>query len=442
MRQFDVFHKPPPGHELRWVCEPYSRVPDSSIQQGSIAVPCRGRQQSVDSPLLAICGNNRVQVVDMSTCCVMWELRGATRWRCVAITPCAKYVLLGDQDGFVHRHCLLDGADVSHIERRRKDVVRSVFLCPHHPRLAIGGDRSESGYVALYNVEGGKKELLCEFTHKRGVWCVRIDCGARLLAAAGSDSRVVVYDLSSFAMLQMIDFSSGAGRSDIRSLAFSTDGARLAVGSWNGNAHVYDVMLPGASTAPSPEPHQSISRSESEQLRHDVAARLSTTAPHAAGPGGEVLREVAVVERDDHVYAVALDANGRHLAVGGADKFVALYELKGARPPRRSTPTASPKSGLLNVPTATVDAASVVWQTRPTDAIYSVALSSDCQFCCYGGCLRSLIVLDGKTGAVLYQHKVSGLIWAVSMLEAQPGMHGLHDKLAIAEVCGRRKLER
>ena len=50
------------------------------------------------------------------------------------------------------------------------------------------------------------------------------------------------------------------------------------------------------------------------------------------------------------------------------------------------------------------DAPKVVWRTRPTDLVYAVALSSDCQFCCYGGRLRSLVVLDGKTGAALFQH--------------------------------------
>ena len=48
----------------------------------------------------------------------------------------------------------------------------------------------------------------------------------------------------------------------------------------------------------------------------------------------------------------------------------------------------------------------LLFETRPADFVYSVALSSDSRYCVYGGVDKRMHCIDGRTGAPLFTHVV------------------------------------
>eukprot|EP00966_Prymnesium_polylepis_P239583 5540831-Prymnesium_polylepis.1 len=59
-----------------------------------------------------------------------------------------------------------------------------------------------------------------------------------------------------------------------------------------------------------------------------------------------------------------------------------------------------------------------LWEVESEDFIYSVAVSSDLQFCAFGGTAMTLMVVEGRTGTYLFDIPCSGSIWSVTFLNA------------------------
>eukprot|EP00966_Prymnesium_polylepis_P253313 5854719-Prymnesium_polylepis.1 len=161
------------------------------------------------------------------------------------------------------------------------------------------------------------------------------------------------------------------GPAFIWSLNFSTDDEWLAVGCWNGGATVYHVQrgefiddeevddaavaAEVAAEAAAAAKLQAIMRGK--KARQTAAAFLGVMGgvgvPSSEKPrrpslnprdrkwiaARDIARKAvaasetrltmsAVIQRTDRVYAVALDCTGRHLAIGGRDKRVAMFDLR------------------------------------------------------------------------------------------------------------------
>ena len=118
------------------------------------------------------------------------------------------------------------------------DIVRSVHLSADASRLALGSDRQGRGVARLY--DANSNELLAHLPHDKPVWCVRLSNNGALLAVAGYDCKLTVYDCSSrpedrnfCAPLQSIKYESTGGPAFIWSCAFSADNRMLALGTWD-----------------------------------------------------------------------------------------------------------------------------------------------------------------------------------------------------------------
>ena len=130
-----------------------------------------------------------------------------------------------------------DGTQLHHFDSS-DDIVRSVHLSADASRLALGSDRQGRGVARLY--DANSNELLAHLPHDKPVWCVRLSNNGALLAVAGYDCKLTVYDCSSrpedrnfCAPLQSIKYeSTGGPRSSGRAPSRPTTGcSRSAAGT-------------------------------------------------------------------------------------------------------------------------------------------------------------------------------------------------------------------
>ena len=151
-----------------------------------------------------------------------------------------------------------DGTQLHHFDSS-DDIVRSVHLSADASRLALGSDRQGRGVARLY--DANSNELLAHLPHDKPVWCVRLSNNGALLAVAGYDCKLTVYDCSSrpedrnfCAPLQSIKYESTGGPAFIWSCAFSADNRMLALGTH------WDASLTGRRTtrARSPKAHPAL----------------------------------------------------------------------------------------------------------------------------------------------------------------------------------------
>ena len=195
--------------------------------------------------------------------------------------------------------------------------------------------------------------------------CYRCDAtGERPHTQLVAQSCVLTVDFSNL----QIPFAAAKGPAFIWSLNFSTDDEWLAVGCWNGGTTVYRVQrgefvddedevddAAAAAEAAAAAKLQAIMRGKkarqmaaaflgvmggvgapsSEKPRRPslnprdrkwIAAR--DIARKAVAASETRLTKSATIQRTDRVYAVALDRTGRHLAIGGRDKRVVMFDLR------------------------------------------------------------------------------------------------------------------
>ena len=82
--------------------------------------------------------------------------------------------------------------------------------------------------------------------------------------------------------------------------------------------------------------------------------------------------------------------HGEHMAVGGRDKRAALYHVKDVvvlADAKRGSTTSEP-----------------AWEAHTTDSVYAVAATPDMAYCAFGGTSKTVTVVNGRTGEVLFTH--------------------------------------
>jgi WD40 repeat protein len=208
--------------------------------------------------------------------------------------------------------------------------------------LAAGGGTSiliRPGEVRFWDYLSGKERAVLAEAHQSTVWAVDFSPDGRLLASAGKDKLVKVWDLSG------ADGSSEAKPREAMALqghtswvtdvSFSPDGALLASGSEDGTVRLWELatakekaVLSGhgatvRGVAFSPDGRLLASASFDKTVK---VWELSSMAETASFQG-----------HSEAVWAVAFSPDGSVLASGGADRLVKLWtlgpadgELKGA----------------------------------------------------------------------------------------------------------------
>ena len=133
-----------------------------------------------------------------------------------------------------------------------------------------------------------------------------------------------------------------------------------------------------------------------------------------------VANEVAVLERQDRVYSVAMSGNGKRVVVGGRDKAVCMYALDDVdRGVNKSAAENEPLGRRPRFPSRDLPELEVreLWEAPSDDFVYAVAVTANLQFCAYGGTAMSVVVLEGRSGQYMYEVACSGSIWSVTFLE-------------------------
>ena len=166
-------------------CEPLLWL-ECPAQQGGVAFSQEGK--------LAVAGNQLVTVFDTVSGGTLCKMPRAARVRCVALTSTGGIVVVGGFDRKATLHNVVAGTELTHYACA-EDIVRSVHLSADSSRLVIGSEKRGKGCVCLYDVNSGA--LRGEWERPKGVWCVRLSPDGSVLAAAGYDMKMTVYDTAS-----------------------------------------------------------------------------------------------------------------------------------------------------------------------------------------------------------------------------------------------------
>ena len=306
----------------------------------------------------------------------MLKLARDSRVRCVALSNDGDVLVVG---GFDKKVLLLDvhsGARLTSCPGA-DDTVRSVHLSADSRLMALGCEKRGKGCALLYALPEG--ELRHLWQHDKVVWCVRLSPDSQLLVACGYDMQMAVYATTTFEKLHSVKYPIFGGPAFIWSCEFSADSSRLAVGCWNSRAYLYELTYRPNSDKPS-----------DRKLLTDATVDAAAAPPAAAEDSPLTVVELAVAVRADRVYAVSLDKDGRHMAVGGRDKKLALYTYN---------------DGALDLR----------WEKLSEDFVYAVALSDDMQYCALGGTAKQVVVYAASTGLHLHTIALGATVWAVTL---------------------------
>jgi len=489
---------------------------DCSANQGGVSLATRDGHHDT---MLAIAGHNLLSTYSLATGAPLRQMPRGGRMRCVALSRDGSIVVAGGFDKKVTLNLVEEGAHFSHYSAELEATVRSVHLTPDSSRLAVGGEKGGKGFVELFNTNTDKR--LANFEQAKPTWCVRLSPDGQLLAAAGYDMALTLYDAVTLTNLMQIKYPPPMP-AFIWSMSFSRNGCYLAVGCWNKTVYLYEInrsrsrwrsarawldtelkltlqvmanhpeayvrpesvnveMKPRLSSAETPLSKLWASMDASlrdgdggsfkklgvvvtefttvGELRKSLASLtdmsavsfslaygatflnddkaklgslgipnestivLSRSAPANSSPpeptarrasqpntaasaeqreAKPMLTEVAAVTRTDRVYAVALCGVGRHMAVGGRDKCVVLYDMQADN---RIAPSSEPV---------------VVWEKSTDDFIYSVALTDDLKYVAYGGTSKLVHLCDGLSGRELFRVNAGNTIWSTALLENPP----------------------
>ena len=398
--------------------------------------------------LLAVASGSRVRVLDVdsgSTLGIMAYDDSDARARCVALSSDGSFVLSGHFDAKIRLHFLMAGCSMvsfGHVSSSR--VVRCVHVSSDSKSLAAGGEYRGKGLLQIFAVK--QERLLHEWTHPATVEHLQFSPDGSLLGVAARCMPFTLYStVPPFEVVcQLPAFAKAVGgmgeNPNLWRFAFSATSEVVAVTAHNGEQSevgTYRIVRTAppatrasiaASTAEPPPPLEALGSpskalealgSPSQPLEaSSLQAPAAPTAAPAAAPAAAppvsppaalaeravALHLVAKIAFAVPAYCVALDASGAHCVVGGRDRYVAMYHcpqpLHGRAPSRESV-------------------ARQEWISMHPDAtrIYAVTVSSDLQYCCFGGLAKSVCVANGMTGELFYTLPADGRTLSLSLLE-------------------------
>ena len=272
---------------------------------------------SPDGQTLATGGDDgTVRLWDLSTRQVRATLKGhkGPVWsvRCARV---GELLISGSDDGTVKVWDSSTARQQSSFEHSRP--IRCVALAGDGLRAAAAGS---DGRVSIWNLSGEQGRLTL-LGHSGTVYAAAFSPDSRTLATGGSEGSVRFWDPGTGRQRSSLEAHPLA----VRSLWYSPDGATLATGSWDSTVKVWDVPALGERFTLRGHTNQVLAVAFSPDARWLASASDDGTVYLWDTKSGQAW--AALKAHAGGVYAVAFSRDGTTLATGSADQSVKLWDL-------------------------------------------------------------------------------------------------------------------
>jgi len=269
------------------------------------------------------------------------EYAGSQPVQAVALGPRGDWAAAGGDDGIVRVWERPSGKETARIEHGA--AVQSIVVTPDGRTLASASGKG----TIVHDMKSGQQLRLS------APGASVLAFGGGLLASGGAkDGRIGLWDVASGREVRRLQLNGPAA-----AMAFSPDHRLLAAGGAGNTLQVWDVTT----------------GREFMRGRHQ---RASASMPLRLG------------WRDGGIFAVAFHPNGKHVASGGQDRAVSLWEIASGRE---------------------------VFRGYQSDSIYGVAISPDGRWLASGGMDETARVWSLEDGSERHrlQHKyvVQKVLW-------------------------------
>jgi serine/threonine protein kinase/WD40 repeat protein len=269
--------------------------------------------------------------------CVFDTATGKTRWvldakkfgegimvNCLAFSPDGKGLVTGDTGGDVRVWSVADGALRARFPSNL-GFVRVVGWYPDARTVAIIAGGEDAIRFWEYHPEPPPPDTM---HHGSEVWDLAFLDGGTILASAGDDHRIRLWDALRSKPLQVIEDRGIL----VSTLAAEGRGGQMYSGDYSGRIRVHTLKNGTLSKAAS----LTLPRLEGNPIRA-MARSPDGRYLAASGTSTDVWIRDTVEGRDrslspphrNNIYAMAFSPDGRTLAVGSDNKTITLWELPG-----------------------------------------------------------------------------------------------------------------
>jgi WD40 repeat protein len=310
------------------------------------------------------------------------------------------------------------------VETGHTRPLRAVAFSPDGRLLASAG--LDYG-IKLWDIKTGK-ELRTIYGHKSAVWALAFSPDGRVLASGGADRTIQLWDPISGQRLRT--FSGDNHINTVSSIAFSPDGRWLASSSWDNTVKLWDVVT--GRNVRTFRGHTDIVNQvafspdglELASASRDETVRLWNTS---TGKMVSVLRG-----HTDQVNTVAFSAGQQILASGSDDQSIKIWDLTSGQAVAtllghtKSVQAVAFSPDGQTLASGSDDHTIKLWDAKDyrerdtlqghTDAVQTVAFSRDGTTLASGGSDEKVIVWNAITGAAtetLTGH--AGSLWALAI---------------------------